>query len=167
MLWQPQEKLIRHKLVDRITQHPESGEFVRKAESYELKRLAREKLFEESLEFCKDPSIKELGDVADVIQLIYRVYGFDPEKIQSFKRGKDHGMAQSFPATLLGYACVFAFGEDSDGQIIDLVELFDLICATAPRFHPEKLAEARRLKQEHNGTFDEDWVLVRPGSSLS
>ncbi len=80
-------KLVRDKIRDIIIEKGQKplGYFSSKKE---FKRRLAEKLVEEANEFCEDKNEEELADVLEVVDAIYKVYGYSKDAVHDIQEKK-------------------------------------------------------------------------------
>ena len=176
MIITDREKLIRDLIAERIEQEnqapfKDTKMVIRYAAMEEMLALSRWKLFEEAFEFLSatnpEEQMKELADVSDGLTLVCAIHQFDPDVIRSLRREKwfagEPGLV-ALQTSLVGASLAFVHETALDrlaGQLSDIYELFDLICATSKYFHADRLKKFSDDKREKNGWFDRRAVLVK------
>ena len=80
-------KLVRDKIIEIIEAKGETARY-HIADETEYKAKLLEKLAEEVMEFSKEPSADELADILEVVEAIYRTYGFEPKEVEIIKQEK-------------------------------------------------------------------------------
>ena len=83
----PEGKLVRDNIPDMIRAKGEDAKTrILNEEEYKLALL--EKLREEVEELIESPSLEERADIAEVLQALDRVFGFDANELEATKRAK-------------------------------------------------------------------------------
>ncbi len=88
-------KLVRDGIIDIIRANGEEPNY-HEASHAEYGRMLPAKLQEEVTEFLENPSVEELGDIAQVIKAIEKFYGWDLEAARQKKEQERGGFEKRY-----------------------------------------------------------------------